>query len=176
MFNLPNLLRSSWVPLARYKDIIPDRLHPLLCETGSLTALLRSQCGALHVEVLSEQVCKLEREVQDILKCDRALCREVVLYCDDIPVVYGQSWIPESANSLGLNNIGNTPLGERLFDQQAWQRGEIEVTKLQKKTLPSFLPSKDTLGSDICFARRSVFTRQDSKVLVCEIFLNGVKV
>ncbi|WP_160317358.1 chorismate--pyruvate lyase family protein [Pseudoalteromonas sp. R3] len=176
MFNLPNLLRSSWEPLSQYKDIIPDRLHPLLCETGSLTALLRARCGALHVEVLSEQKCRLEHEVKAILKCDSALCREVVLYCDDIPVVYGQSWIPESANSLGLSNIGSTPLGERLFDQQAWKRGEIEVTKLQKKALPSFLPSKGTLDSDICFARRSVFTRQDSKVLVCEIFLNGVKV
>ncbi|WP_277749880.1 chorismate lyase [Pseudoalteromonas sp. R3] len=135
-------MRSSWEPLSQYKDIIPDRLHPLLCETGSLTALLRARCGALHVEVLSEQKCRLEHEVKAILKCDSALCREVVLYCDDIPVVYGQSWIPESANSLGLSNIGSTPLGERLFDQQAWKRGEIEVTKLQKRHYPHFYQVK----------------------------------
>ncbi|MCG7535265.1 chorismate lyase [Pseudoalteromonas sp. OOF1S-7] len=168
-------MRSSWEPLARHKDI-PDDLRPLLCETGSLTALLRLQCRILHVEVLSEQVLQLEGEVQAILGCDSALCREVVLYCDDIPVVYGQSWLPDSAVALGLNNIGTTPLGERLFDQQAWQRGAIEVATLDKKQLPSFFPVNETLNREFCHARRSVFTRQNSKVLVCEIFLNGVKV
>ncbi|WP_171044982.1 chorismate--pyruvate lyase family protein [Pseudoalteromonas rubra] len=175
MFNLPNLLQSSWEPLARHKDI-PDALRSLLCETGSLTALLRSHCSILHVEVLSEQVRQLDGEVQAILNCDSALCREVVLYCDDIPMVYGQSWIPDSANALGLDNIGTTPLGERLFDQQAWQRGDIEVATLEQKLLPSFFPTKERLYSDPCFARRSVFTRQTCKVLVCEIFLNGVMV
>ncbi|RZM84770.1 chorismate lyase [Pseudoalteromonas rubra] len=175
LFNLPKLLRSSWEPLARHQDI-PDALHPLLCETGSLTALLRAQCRVLHVEVLNEQRRQLDDEVQAILGCDSALCREVVLYCDDIPMVYGQSWLPDSAAILGLNNIGNTPLGERLFDQQAWQRGAIEVAMLDKAMLPSCFPLKETSNGDLCYARRSVFTRQNSKVLVCEIFLNGVKV
>ena len=66
-----------------------------LFEQHSLTAKLKSRAQLFSVKVLSEQVFNLSQEQQKLLNCtaSSALNREVLLMCDEIPMVYAQSWL-----------------------------------------------------------------------------------
>jgi chorismate--pyruvate lyase len=145
---------------------LPSELAPWILEPASLTARLKRHCGHFRVQVLNEQRTALPVFLQPLLPDTlQAQLREVILWCDDKPCVYGQSWLPEkTVNALRpLADMGERPLGDYIFQQSGLQRGSIEVTQLQL-TLPD-------AGSALCYTRRSVFRLNDLPLLVAEAFL-----
>ncbi|CCQ09490.1 Chorismate--pyruvate lyase [Pseudoalteromonas luteoviolacea B = ATCC 29581] len=144
-----------------------------MCEEGSLTARLKAHYTSFHVEVLSEKRCMpLPGLNTDLEKTKTPMwCREVLLWCDNQPIVYAQSWIPEHVQEM--TKLGNTPLGEVLFQSPIWLRGDLQLAKVND-TIHCLL-DKLNLEKEEKYARRSEFSRGEHSILVCEVFLQEPK-
>jgi len=119
-------------------DSMPKDVESWLFDDNSLTAKLKNIYPKFRVEV-----------VQESLK-NGNLQREVNLCDDKTPLVYAISLIPTSCTKL--QNLGNTPLGEILF-----QNGKrLEITT-----------AKD--GEN--WGRKSIFAFENHHIIVCEFFL-----
>ena len=98
-----------------------------------------------------------------------AQVREVILWCNDMPCVYAQSWLPQhTVNRFKpLADLGERPLGDYIFRQAGLKRGTIEAAQLQV----SGSSLSDLAGTSPCYARRSVFQLNGLPLLVAEVFL-----
>lgn len=148
-------------------------LAPYLYETHSLTAKLKSSCDSFSVSVLSDEL----KDVPDTLKADLssvAWCREVTLNCNGRATIYGQSWLNEQARNTGVHLIGDTPLGEILFSDLNWHRGELEYIRLRASEYSSLagLMGASLSSPTELFARKSWFKNGNAKILVCEVFIS----
>ncbi len=146
-----------------------------LFDSGSLTARLIDQCeGRFSVKVLSLKRATPtpdEVKVLGLRYRSQALIRQVLLYCDDKPVVYARTIIPLSSlrGALrGLVLLGNKPLGAVLFSDKSMQRKPVEITSI----VPSHVCYSWTQfkGSEAIWGRRSVFTLKGRELLVSEFF------
>ncbi|WP_157295832.1 chorismate--pyruvate lyase family protein [Pseudomonas sp. GM78] len=94
--------------------------------------------------------------------------REVYLAGFGRPWVYARSVInhcdPED-NDSALLQLGNVPLGSLLFGEKPYKRSEIEVCRYRDACNASSRPAYPL------WARRSVFSREQTRVLVHEMFL-----
>ncbi|VAW70108.1 Chorismate--pyruvate lyase [hydrothermal vent metagenome] len=160
-----------------------SRLEPVirswLFDTGSLTARLIDHCdGGFSVKVLSvkRQVPTADEIMAlGLIPGKLALIRQVILYCDDRPLVYARTVIPLSSlrGALrGLVLLGNKPLGAVLFADKSMRRKPLEVTLL-KKGHPCYGWTQHK-GSEPVWGRRSVFTLKGKDLLVSEFFLPGL--
>lgn len=155
-----------------------DAIHrEWLLQTGSLTARLKQEFSDFRVKVLNETTITLTTVQADIIgvKVQHALCREVLLYGDNKPRVYAQSWIPLanlSAHST-LLSLGNRPLGEFIFQHPKLERENLVLAQIMPS--PHITGLLQSLDLDIkpFFARRSVFNLENVKLMVCEAFLPG---
>ncbi|KZN60962.1 hypothetical protein N473_23290 [Pseudoalteromonas luteoviolacea CPMOR-1] len=172
MLKSPISLDFNWGSFTQVADKAPVQIHERLVEQGSLTALLKSQSSSFRVGVLGEQPLVPPPCIMEALgeQTELAICREVLLFCDEQPHVYAQSWISLEANEHGLQNLGEKPLGEKLFEQSIWHRGELEVSCVDDLQARAQLCELFGVEERPVFARRSVFTKGSAKVLVCEIF------
>ena len=94
--------------------------------------------------------------------------REVFLRGHDQPWVYARSVAARSTlegSGLALDQLGSRSLGELLFSDRAFQRGDLEVTRYPAAWLPA------EVRSEQLWARRSCFRRGELAVLVAEVFL-----
>ncbi|WP_165385570.1 chorismate--pyruvate lyase family protein [Pseudoalteromonas phenolica] len=158
--------RSSLCELA-----VPAALKPILGDTGSLTARLKSKSEDFKVLLLNEQPIKaklLGNEYGDYI------CREVLLLCDDVIQVYAQSWISLPACEKGVEQLGETPLGEVLFQNALWQRSELELAEVESREELAQLLNRSDIKRMPIFARRRIFSQSDAHVMVCEVFLPEV--
>lgn len=150
---------------------MPPALSPWLSEAGSLTARLKRYSHHFRLQRLQQEMAVLPAFLADMLPCTgNAQLREVLLWCDDKPCVYAQSWLPEQSLQTvsALADLGEQPLGEYLFCQPGLSRSQIEVTQLN-------VPQNSWGSGACCWARRSVFRLDgQSPVLVAEVFLPGV--
>jgi chorismate--pyruvate lyase len=174
----PIFLSANWQHTSQVNDLSAVECDWLF-EQHSLTAKLKSRAQLFSVKVLSEQVFNLSQEQQKLLNCtaSSALNREVLLMCDEIPMVYAQSWLPDNQllnqSKNPLHNMGERPLGDVIFQNPDLVRKDIEIARfnthhsLQQLVLDLGLPKQMLLG------RRSVFSLKDYSFLVCEVFLPG---
>lgn len=146
---------------------LPAALAAWILEPASLTARLKQHCSEFRVQVLQEQPVALPNFLQPLLpNTKQAQVREVILWCDNQPCVYAQSWLPEQTINVlrPLASLGERPLGEYIFQHQSLSRGPIETTTLTIELAPLNL-------ANACFARRSVFQLENQPLLVAEAFL-----
>ncbi len=150
---------------------MPSALSPWLSEAGSLTARLKRYSHHFRLQRLQEDMAVLPEFLVDMLPgTGKAQLREVLLWCDEKPCVYAQSWLPEQSLQTvsALADLGEQPLGEYLFCQPGLSRSQIEVTQLN-------IPQNTWCSETSCWARRSVFRLNgQSPVFVAEVFLPGV--
>ena len=110
MITFPVSLSADWQCASLFSDLSSAE-QEWLFEPHSLTAKLKSRSQCFSVKVLSEQEFELSAEQQQLLGCTQttALNREVLLLCDNKPVVYAQSWLPASVNAANnkLHNMGD---------------------------------------------------------------------
>jgi chorismate--pyruvate lyase len=117
---------------------IPQTAQYWLFDDNSLTTKLQKLYPNFQVKVIAETIQ------------DSYLQREVRLCDGDIPLVHAISLIPTDCGSL--QNLGNTPLGEILF--QKGQRLEIAITNKNGN-----------------WGRKSLFEFENYQIIVCEFFL-----
>ena len=148
-----------------------------LLETGSLTAKLKQQFDSFRVEVLSEKKIELTQEQADVIgiQSQQALCREVVLYGNDKPRIYAQSWIPLAQLSLNSDflTLGSKPLGEFIFQHPNLIRENLMLASFLSDSAIAPLLESLHLTNENVIARRSIFHLEELKLMVCEAFLPG---
>ena len=161
-------LQTAWQDATQV--VLPAGLSPWLLENASLTARLKRHCQQFRVQLLQEQRAALPDFLQSLLP-DTAMAqvREVILWCDDKPIVYAQSWLPEQTihDLRALADVGERPLGDIIFQQPGLVRGPIEVSEIE-------LALPQLAGKQYCWARRSVFSLQQHPLLVSEVFLPAI--
>lgn len=178
MFNqLLNIASSTqWQKNNAPKHCAKQILSWLLDET-SLTSKLELQCDEFSVKV--KQQLSTDNK-QSILSTyfpspEKVLVREVLLYCDGIPVVFAQTEIPYgtlSDTQEKLANIGSESLGKILFQDKTLQRGIIEIAEFAVGSqLHQFSQSLQQPCEHSLWARRSLFYIKSKPLLVSEVFL-----
>lgn len=103
--------------------------------------------------------------------------REVLLRCDERPVVYAHTIVPLAANAFDwpfFNTLGERSLGTTLFGDPAVRRGALQFARLGSQH-PLARRACKAIGLDSAagslFARRCVFQRRSGVLLVTEVFL-----
>lgn len=176
MITFPLSLSAHWQSICEVRGL-SNTEQEWLFEPHSLTAKLKSQSQRFAVKVLSEQKIILSQPQQALLsnEANSVLNREVLLLCDDKPIVYAQSWLPISSNNINnqLHNMGERPLGDVIFQDSALTRAGIEIARFDKNHPLQSLVRELNLPIHSLLGRRSVFSLHDYQFLVCEVFLPG---
>lgn len=160
----------DWQPASSHPAPPDARLLDWLSEPGSLTRRLQS-LGSFRVQVLNETCTPARADEAAALGIEPqslVWAREVLLHSNDQPCIFARSVIaPEQRDSqaLQLGQLGNRSLGDRLFNTPGMQRGVIEISRWPPEWLP------DRWRYTACWARRSLFSSTDVRLLVCEVFL-----
>lgn len=160
-------LNADWLPVALCTP--PAPLLPWLTEPYSLTARLKQHCHRFRLQVVYEHFSVLPDFLLPLLPGTTiALQRDVILWCDDKPCVYAQSWLPQSSIEMlqPLAALGDQPLGEYLFQHPDLSRSAIEAARLSFAS--AVLPQ---VNAGAYWGRRSVFRLHNVSLLVAEIFL-----
>lgn len=149
-----------------------------LCHPGSLTRKLRGVAGAsFHVDVLNEAEVTLDADDAALLGVaagTRARLREVYL-SGTLPLVFGRTLAPPGLAADWLTQLGDQPLGDRVFAEADALRGGIEVAQVQAgdafyRDAVRALPAPPSS----LWVRRSVLQVQAARLLIYEAFFPGV--
>lgn len=177
-----NKLRSPSV--ARWFDhtnaVHCDELMRIwLSNRDSLTARLQAQCEVFRVQRLFQgraMVLADEYRALNLARTEIVTAREVLLRCDERPVVYAHTVLPLNANASQwplFASLGNRSLGTTLFSDPLVERGELQYARLRASH--PLMQQVRQLGlveaGATCYARRSLFRRKSSCLLVTEVFL-----
>ena len=172
---LPALFTDvRWQPVDEAAGI-PTSLRTTIRDQNSLTRRLKRQYNnAFSVHLLSQSWQMPDASEQRFLRCkdEQASVREVLLFGSGRPVVFARSVLPLSSltgQNSELLNLGETPLGEYIFKQPGLLRGPIEVASIKARAFNDLMGSD--FGTDIAWARRSLFCLRTKPILVCEVFL-----
>lgn len=158
----------------------PRRLRAWLRDRGSLTARLKSHCSQFRVVPLTTRLARPHLDEYALLKIragSYAYVREVLLLCDDVPVVFAHSVLPHRALNgawHGVARLGNRPLGEALFNDHRIRRHPLRFRALRAghQLFRSVSRQHPVRGATLS-ARRSVFCLRGQPLLVTEVFLPG---
>jgi chorismate--pyruvate lyase len=171
-FPLP--LNANWQRGATVTELTQHEKDWLL-EPNSLTAKLKHYGRDFKVQVLSEQEFTLDVEQQYLLDGQFKKCinREVLLWCNDQPMVYAQSWLPvtKGMQQQALLALGNKPLGDVIFHDPNLRRTEIEIARFDENHPVQQVIEQPALHLQSLWGRRSVFSLAQNRFLVAEIFL-----
>ena len=146
----------------------------------SLTARLVARCGQFRVQRLHQQVARcLPDEFNTIGLSRRAnvVERDVLLRCDGAAVVYAHTVLPLSSTASQwplFASLGNKSLGSTLFHDPLVTRGDLHYAQLRTShPLMRRIQALQLVPAQTMrlFARRSLFTRHGSSLLVTEVFL-----
>lgn len=155
---------------------INKQLRGWLFDRGSLTARLLDHCGdGFSVRLLSLRRASPafdETVALDMPPRAQALVREVLLCCNEKPLVYARTIIPLSSMRgalRGLAMLGNRPLGAVLFSDPSMTRKPVEVALLHAGHV--YHERINGLTEEPVWGRRSVFKLKDENLLVSEFFL-----
>lgn len=170
--------QDQWLSMLQYQQTQPDLNQYLwMSEYGSMTEklILAGEVPLqLRVQAASHQrLNREEHQFLDIPYRQRAYVREVIILVDGQPWVFGRTIIPQATlNGTGgrLKLLGERPLGKLLFGNKHNPRLLMEVAKI---TPAHFLyPESETKGTaEPLWARRSLFSFEDSPLMVQEVFL-----
>ncbi len=145
-----------------------------LFDSSSLTARMVALCGNnFSVRVISQGWQKLDPEeasAMSLKNVHSALVRQVLLCCNNQPLVYARTVIPASTIQGAQRryaNMGNRPLGAMLFADRTMRRETLEVGMLPV----AHNANKYTDIGGPVWGRRSVFRVAGKPLLVSEYFL-----
>jgi chorismate--pyruvate lyase len=158
----------------------PPALRPWLTDRTSLTQKLIAQCGQFRVQTLrQENTSSLADEYQAVglARRTRVQTREVLLRCDEEPVVFAHTIMPSSASASDwpfFGTLGQRSLGTTLFGDPRVLRGELEYARLRPQH-PLARRARAAIRAERMespvYARRCLFRRKNGLLLVTELFL-----
>ncbi len=103
------------------------------------------------------------------------LSRDVHLLSNGVPVVFAHSILPRQSLRgawLGLRHIGNKSLGASLFANPKVRRTALEFKKLSvNHPLYQSATAHLQVKPPLLWARRSIFTLNQARIMVTEVFL-----
>lgn len=158
----------------------PAALRQWLTDRTSLTMKLMARCGQFRVQALcQERAASLADEYAAVGLARRTSVptREVLLRCDDQPVVFAHTIMAMSANASdwpSFGKLGQRPLGFTLFGDPRVARGALEYARvrgqhpLARRACAAI--SAEWIDMPL-YARRRVFRRNNGLLLVTELFL-----
>lgn len=153
----------------------PAALWSFIAESGSLTERLKAKAGAdFHVQLLRQGHFALDEEDMGLLDAkpeEAGFVRQVYL-CGRGPLVYARS-LAVGAAERWLRELGEQPLGERVFAEADARRGPIQVAELNPhdhlyKEAVAGLPGHP---EGPLWARRSLINVGGAGILIYECFL-----
>ncbi|MFN3544171.1 MAG: chorismate--pyruvate lyase family protein [Thiobacillus sp.] len=170
--------RQGWLA---HPHPIPRPLRAWLSDTGSLTRRLKARCAHFRVLPLAVGIARPNADEVELLGLKpgmRAYVREVLLLCNEIPVVFAHSVLPCAGLRGGWNDItrlGTRSLGEALFNDHRIQRQPLAY-KAVRRGHPLF----DRIAAPhaqvrALWARRSLFCLHSHPLLVTEVFLPAIE-
>ena len=151
-----------------------------LTHRQSLTARLLSCSAHFQVQRLQQQSALCLQDEMRVLGFSwrvQVVEREVLLRCDDHFVVYAHTVLPLSANAHQwplFASLGNKSLGTTLFNDPLVKRGALHFAHLRSThPLMQRIVRLNLRGVETSrlYARRSLFERHGSILLVTEVFL-----
>lgn len=178
-----SLRQAQWQPHVLALNA-PAGYVPWLTEDGSLTARLKEHSDSFRVQCLHQRV---ERCLSDeaaaigMQRPGRVWEREVLLRCDNTPVVFAHTVVPMSATAADwplFSALGERSLGTTLFGDPLVRRGVLEFTRLReghplaRRARTALAPA--ALDAHILYARRCLYRRRQGTLLVTEVFLPSV--
>lgn len=178
-----SLRQAQWQPHVLALNA-PTGYVPWLTEDGSLTARLKEHSDSFRVQCLHQRV---ERCLSDeaaaigMHRPGRVWEREVLLRCDNTPVVFAHTVVPMSATAADwplFSALGERSLGTTLFGDPLVRRGVLEFARLReghplaRRARAALAPA--ALDAHILYARRCLYRRRQGTLLVTEVFLPSV--
>lgn len=182
------LRQARWQAQAKLRQA-PSALRDWLTTPGSLTARLVAHSSSFRVQRLHQRTA--------LCLADEALAlgmpaagrrplvweREVLLRCDNTPVVFAHTVVPMSATASDwplFGALGERSLGTTLFGDPLVQRSVLEFARLREGH-PLAQRARTALGLDGAsataqrlYARRCLYRRRRGTLLVTEVFLPAV--
>ena len=138
-----------------------------LLDTGSLTERIQSLCHQFSLVLLGQSSTELHDNEKHLLLSNNNATHEVreVLLCgNNTPWVFARSVIPQSLINDELANLGDEPLGKRLFNDSRFCRSNFELCCLSAQMF-GYETNQQLWG------RRSVFSLGLDRMIVAEVFL-----
>jgi chorismate lyase len=170
---------AHWMPHVNAMQC-SARMRDWLSHRESLTTRLQAHCQQFRVQRLYQgraMVLRDEFAMLGLSRRQQVIEREVVLHCDEHAVVYAHTVLALSANASQwplFASLGNRSLGTTLFNDPLVARGDLSYARLRASH-----PLMQRIGAlglklEACahlYARRSLFRRKSSCLLVTEVFL-----
>lgn len=184
-----SLRRANW-----YRHVLavnaPAALARWLVSGGSLTARLKAHAEAFRVQVLHQRPARCLADEAGALgaagvgRVGRVWEREVLLRCDNAPVVFAHTVVPMSADAADwplFSALGDRSLGTTLFGDPLVARGPLEYARL-RASHPLARRARAALAAQgiaipaerLLYARRCLYRRRQGTLLVTEVFLPRV--
>lgn len=170
--------RQGWLA---HPNSPPRSLRPWLSDHGSLTQRLKSRCASFRVVPLATGITRANADEYALLGMapgTRAYVREVMLLCDEVPVVFAHSVLPPAGLRGGWNGItrlGSRSLGEALFSDHRIQRQPLSYRSVRNNHPLYHAAARQQLAAaNSLWARRSVFCLNGYPLLVTEVFLPAI--
>ena len=138
-----------------------------LLDTGSLTERIQSLCHQFSLVLLGQSNTELHESEKHLLLSNSKApheVREVLLYGNNTPWVFARSVIPQRLINGELADLGDEPLGKRLFNDNRFCRSNFELCCLSAQSF-GYKTNQQLWG------RRSVFTLGENSMIVAEVFL-----
>jgi len=178
-----SLRQTQWQPHVLALNA-PHAFHHWLTGGGSLTAKLKAHSSAFRVQCLHQRTARClsdEAAVIGLHRPGRVWEREVLLRCDNTPVVFAHTVVPMAATASDwplFSALGERSLGTTLFGDPLVRRGVLEFARLREGH-PLAQRARRALGLDgpqelILYARRCLYRRRQGTLLVTEVFLPSV--
>ncbi|MES2935925.1 MAG: chorismate lyase [Pseudomonadota bacterium] len=163
----------------------PDAMRHWLTDNTSLTAKLVARSQQFRVQRLHQRLDKCLSDEAKQIGLVRPLIvweREVLLRCDERPMIFAHTVVPRSASAADwpqFGALGERSLGSTLFGDPLVQRGRLQFARLHsghplaQRALAcsheSGAPPSATL-----YARRCLYRRKAGLLLVAEVFLPAI--
>jgi len=170
--------RQGW--LARPHSL-PRSLRHWLSDCGSLTQRLKARCTSFRVVPLATGMARANADEYALLGMvpgSRAYVREVMLLCDEVPVVFAHSVLPPAGlrgGWDGITRLGSRSLGEALFSDHRIERQPLAYRNVRRgHPLYRSAAGQQAATVSSLWARRSVFCLNGHPLLVTEVFLPAI--
>jgi chorismate--pyruvate lyase len=177
-----SLRQARWLSHVNGVHASPQ-MRGWLTTPGSLTAKLIAHSRQFRVQKMHQNgaMCLAdEAAVIGLPRPGRVWEREVVLRCDDQPVVFAHTVVNAASTATDwplFSALGERSLGTTLFYDPLVKRGQLEFARIRAGH-PLYVRANAALGGSlrdkVYYARRCVYRRHQGLLLVTEVFLPSV--
>jgi chorismate--pyruvate lyase len=172
---------ARWVRHVNAVNPTPD-MRRWLTDKTSLTVKLIARSKRFRVQRLRQQrgLCLADESAAVGLPRRRDVNeREVLLRCDEQPVVFAHTIVPLNATSTDwpfFGGLGERSLGTTLFGDPRVKQGNLQFARLrpQHPLARRASAASGAVANSCWYARRCLYRRKRGLLLVTEVFLPAI--